>query len=224
MSTTTKKKTAQGVRYTDAQKKEIVDFATSHNVVNGRGGQSAASNKFKVSPISVAAWMKGSGATKAAKAPKTAKAPKAAKAPKVAKAPKTAKAIKAPKAPKAADKGKPGIRYTTEQKQEVVDFVASYNSDNNRGGQSKAATKFGISPITVMAWLKAAGIKKVGNKVAAAAPAPASAKAAKNASSSASGSFNAKLTTLLAMSEEIASAEAALAQLKGKFSSLKASL
>ena len=79
-----------------------------------------------------------------------------------------------------------------------------------------------------MAWLKAAGIKKVGNKVAAAAPAPApapaSAKAAKNASSSASGSFNAKLTTLLAMSEEIASAEAALAQLKGKFSSLKASL
>lgn len=218
MSTTTKKKTAQGVRYTDAQKKEIVDFATSHNVVNGRGGQSAASNKFKVSPISVAAWMKGSGATKAAKAPKTAKAPKAAKAP------KTANATKAPKAPKAADKGKPGIRYTTEQKQEVVDFVANYNSDNNRGGQSKAATKFGISPITVMAWLKAAGIKKVGNKVAAAAAAPASAKAAKNASSSASGSFNAKLTTLLAMSEEIASAEAALAQLKGKFSSLKASL
>ena len=219
MSTTTKKKTAQGVRYTDAQKKEIVDFATSHNVVNGRGGQSAASNKFKVSPISVAAWMKGSGATKAAKAPKVAKAPKAAKAP------KTANATKAPKAPKAADKGKPGIRYTTEQKQEVVDFVASYNFDNNRGGQSKAATKFGISPITVMAWLKAAGIKKVGNKVAAAAAAaPASAKAARNASSSASGSFNAKLTTLLAMSEEIASAEAALAQLKGKFSSLKASL
>ena len=79
-----------------------------------------------------------------------------------------------------------------------------------------------------MAWLKAAGVKKSSKKAAkksarAARPAKA-AKAAKKASSSASVSFDAKLGSLLTLSKEIAKAEAALAQLKGKFSSLKASL
>jgi DNA-binding transcriptional regulator YdaS (Cro superfamily) len=209
MSTTTKNKTAKGVRYTDAQKKEIVDFVASHNAANGRGGQSAAVNKFNVSPISVAAWMTSAGATKAAKPAKTAKAPKAAKAGKAA---------------KTAGKSKPGTRYTAEQKQEVTDFVASYNAENGRGGQSKAAAKFSVSPITVMAWLKAAGVKKSSKKALkkdtrAAAPAK-SAKGTKTAS----GGSDAKLGTLLALIKEIATAEAALAQLNGKFRSLQASL
>jgi DNA-binding transcriptional regulator YdaS (Cro superfamily) len=209
MSTTTKNKTAKGVRYTDAQKKEIVDFVASHNAANGRGGQSAAVNKFNVSPISVAAWMTSAGATKAAKPAKTAKAPKAAKAGKAA---------------KTAGKSKPGTRYTAEQKQEVTDFVASYNAENGRGGQSKAAAKFSVSPITVMAWLKAAGVKKSSKKALkkdtrAAAPAK-SAKGTK----AASGGSDAKLGTLLALIKEIATAEAALAQLNGKFRSLQASL
>jgi hypothetical protein len=225
MSTTPKKNTPQRVRYTDAQKKEIVDFATSHNAAKGRGGQSAAANKFKVSPISVAAWMNGPGAPKVAKVAKVAKAPKAAKA---AKAPKAPKAAKARKAAKRAGKSKVGTRYTAEQKKEVVDFTVAYNAANGRGGQSKAAAKFKVSPLTVMAWLKAAGVKKSSKKAAkksarAARPAKA-AKAAKKASSSASVSFDAKLSSLLTLSKEIAKAEAALAQLKGKFSSLKASL
>jgi hypothetical protein len=228
MSTTPKKNTPQRVRYTDAQKKEIVDFATSHNAAKGRGGQSAAANKFKVSPISVAAWMNGPGAPKVAKVAKVAKAPKAAKAAKAPKAPKAPKAAKARKAAKRAGKSKVGTRYTAEQKKEVVDFTVAYNAANGRGGQSKAAAKFKVSPLTVMAWLKAAGVKKSSKKAAkksarAARPAKA-AKAAKKASSSASVSFDAKLSSLLTLSKEIAKAEAALAQLKGKFSSLKASL
>jgi hypothetical protein len=222
MSTTPKKNTPQRVRYTDAQKKEIVDFATSHNAAKGRGGQSAAANKFKVSPISVAAWMNGPGA------PKVAKVAKVAKAAKAPKAPKAPKAAKARKAAKRAGKSKVGTRYTAEQKKEVVDFTVAYNAANGRGGQSKAAAKFKVSPLTVMAWLKAAGVKKSSKKAAkksarAARPAKA-AKAAKKASSSASVSFDAKLSSLLTLSKEIAKAEAALAQLKGKFSSLKASL
>ncbi len=215
MSTTPKKNTAQRVRYTDAQKKEVVDFAVSYNTANGRGGQSEAAKKFKISPISVAAWMKGAGAPKAAKATKAAK---------------VSKAVKAPKAAKSASKSKVGTRYTAEQKKEVVDFTVAYNAANGRGGQSKAASKFKVSPLTVMAWLKAAGVigspKKAAKKGRAAAPAKVAkaAKAAKKASPSTSGSFDAKLGALLALSKEISKAEAAIAQLKGKFSSLKASL
>jgi transposase-like protein len=39
-------------RYSDAKKKEILDFVESQ----GRGGQSAAVKKFKVSPITINAW------------------------------------------------------------------------------------------------------------------------------------------------------------------------
>ncbi len=109
MSTTTKNKSLKGVRYTDAQKKEVVDFALSYNAANGRGGQSKAAEKFKISQITIASWLKAAGASapkaaseeKAPKAAKAAKAPKAAKAAKAPKAPKAPKAAKAPKAPKA---------------------------------------------------------------------------------------------------------------------------
>jgi DNA-binding transcriptional regulator YdaS (Cro superfamily) len=212
MSTTTKKKSTKGIRYTDAQKKEVIDFAVSYNAANGRGGQSKAAAKFGVSQLTVAGWLKSSGTPKAAKAPAAAKAPKA---PKAAKAPKKAK----------AGKSKAGTRYTDEQKKEVVDFAVGYNEANGRGGQSKAAAKFKISPLTVVAWLKAAGVKggaKKGTaKVAKAVKAP---KAAKTATAPVSGSFDAKLTSLLAMSKEITKAEAELAKLVSKFNAAKASL
>ncbi|MEY4569487.1 MAG: hypothetical protein RLZZ398_926 [Verrucomicrobiota bacterium] len=219
MSNTPKKNTAQSIRYTAEQKKEIVDFAVSYNAQNGRGGQSAAVNKFNVSPISVAAWMKGAGASKTVKAPKPAKAAKAPKVAKAAKAPKAEKAPKVAKAPKTA--AKVGTRYTAEEKQEVVDFVANYNAENGRGGQSKAAAKFGVSPITVMAWLKAAGVNKSSAKALKTDTAPA--KVEKGTKTASVGS-DAKLVTLLALIKEIATAEAALAQLNGKFRSLQASL
>jgi transposase-like protein len=215
MSNTTNKASSKGVRYTDAQKKEVVDFTVDYNSANGRGGQSKASEKFNVSQLTISGWLKAAGAS-------ASKAPKAAKASKVAKAPKAAKAAKGKVATKTSS------RYTPEQKQEVIDFVIAYNKANGRGGPSNASKKFSISPLTVVAWLKAAGETTVknssrkGDKVAKAAK-PAKG-AAVTKSNSGSGSINTKLASLLALSTEIADAETKLAQLQAKFSSLKASL
>ncbi|NJM37561.1 MAG: hypothetical protein HC845_06705 [Akkermansiaceae bacterium] len=198
MSTSTKKPT-KGIRYSDAQKKEIIDFVIAYNSENGRGGQSQAAEKFNISPITLAAWQKAAGIS----------------APKKSKAPKKTKSAKASKVGRAS-------RYSEEQKQEVIDFAVAYNEANGRGGQSKAATKFKISPITVMAWLKAAGVKSSDKgskaKVSKVAKAPKAAKSAKG------GNLDAKLSALLALSKQIAKTESELAQLNAKFRTLKASL
>jgi len=206
MSTSAKKKTAKGIRYTDAQKQEVVEFATNYNATNSRGGQSKAAEKFGISPLTVAAWLAASGAPKPAK--KAPKAPKAAKA------------------AKAKGDSRVGTRYTPEQKQEVTDFVASYNQENGRGGQSQAATKFGISPLTVMAWLKASGAPKAGKKIkggkaAKAAKAP---KAVVQSSGATGSGFSAKLSALDGLYKQIQRAESDLVDLKAKFASLKASI
>ena len=47
-----------------------------------------------------------------------------------------------------------GKRYSKEEKQEVVDFVVEYNSENNgRGGVANACRKFGATAITINAWM-----------------------------------------------------------------------
>ena len=210
MSTTPKKTSTKGIRYTDAQKKEVVDFAVNYNAANGRGGQSKAAEKFNISQLTIAGWLKSSGTPAPAKAAKVAKAAKPAKVAKKA---------------KAEGASKVGTRYTDEQKQEVVDFTVAYNEANGRGGQSKAAAKFGVSPLTVMAWLKSAGVKGGAKKVAVKAPKAAkAAKPAKVAKSSSGSDFDSKLSALQALRKEIASAEAALDKLNAKFDSLKASL
>jgi hypothetical protein len=186
MSTKAKKASGTGVRYTDAQKKEVVDFVAQYNSANGRGGQSAAFAKYKVTPLTIATWIKAFGGGKASK---PAKAVKAVKAEKPAKAAKAAKPAKAEKAAKPA-KGK-GVRYTAEQKQEVVDFVSSYNEANGRGGQSQAAKKYNLSVLTVSAWLKALGGKKKGAK-------PVAAKAVKAAKAGKIDSTNRELEALKA--------------------------
>lgn len=160
MSTKNKKASPTGVRYTDAQKKEVVAFVEQYNSANGRGGQSAAAAKFKVTPLTISAWIKALGAP-------------AAKGKKAVKVVKAAKAVK-------AGTTKKGIRYSPEQKKEVVDFVSSYNAANGRGGQSQAAKKFKLSVLTVSAWLKAAGSKKA-PKAAKAVQAAKPVKAAKAA-------------------------------------------
>lgn len=139
-----------GVRYTDAQKQEIVKFVADYNAAKGRGGQSAAVKKYKTSPITITAWIKAAGTkpTVAKTSAKTTKASTPAKAPKAAKASKTAKPVK---------KGR-GVRYAPEKKKEVVDFVAAHNKTHGRGGQSKAAKKFKLSMLTVASWLKNAGL------------------------------------------------------------------
>lgn len=240
MSITTKKKAVQTIRYTDAQKKEVVDFVVNHNAANKSGGQSTAVIKFKISPITIASWLKAAGVS----APKVkAKAKKASKAKKAAQPKATPKVEAPPSIPEKAvaslptkdvatsstkaaptkatpNKANVVIRYTPQQKAEVLAFVASYNAANGRGGQSTAATKFNISPITVMAWIKAAGALKAETKAETKDVKPAAtAKTPVN-----SNGINAKLTALLALSNQITKAETELAKLNAKFSSLKATL
>ncbi|MGL4399469.1 MAG: hypothetical protein ACRCXD_06350 [Luteolibacter sp.] len=212
MSNTTIPKASKSVRYTDTQKKEVTDFILSYNAANGRGGQSKAAEKFKISQITIASWLKSAGAS-APKAAAKVKTPKAAKAPKPAKA---AKKPKAAKATKSSGKGKVGKRYTDEQKAEITDFVAAYNSANGRGGQSKAAEKFKVSPLTVMAWLKSSGGKVKAKK--------STSKVAKSPTGAVSSAFDAKLASLLALSKEISKTEAALVQMNAKFNKMKAAL
>ena len=60
-----------------------------------------------------------------------------------------------------------GIRYTPQKKAEVVNFVHAYNAKNGRGGQSAAAAKFGITQLTISAWLKKTGSAPKTGKAAA---------------------------------------------------------
>ncbi len=53
----TRKKGNTGKRYTDAQKREILDFVNSQ----GRGGITAAGKKYGVSYIALRRWMNGAG-------------------------------------------------------------------------------------------------------------------------------------------------------------------
>lgn len=208
MSSKSKKAKSLGVRYTPEQKKEIVEFVQQYNEANGRGGQSAAVSKFKVTPITIGAWLKAAGVSK-----KKGKPAKAAKAAKPAKAKKKA----AKKAKGGAKKGTKGAgkRYSAAEKQEVIDFVNSYNASNGRGGQSEAARKFNISILTVSAWLK-----KSGNKVAKSGKAVAAAKSSAKVSSA----LTAKVASLIQMSDRIQKAELELAKLRAGYESLKSSI
>lgn len=189
MSTNIKKAPATGVRYSDAKKKEIVNFVSAYNNKNGRGGQSAAANKYGVTPLTISGWLKAAGIA----------APNKKKTAKVAK--KVTKAAK--QSVKKVAKGKNskmGIRYSPEQKQQVVDFVKSYNEVNGRGGQNQAAKKFKLSVLTVAAWLRAAGVKKPSRKKITSKAGKVTGKATKNSAMKNTGdiaAFKAALINLI---------------------------
>jgi transposase-like protein len=191
----TKKKTSTGVRYTDAEKQEVVAFVAKYNTDNGRGGQSAAAKKFKVTPLTVAAWLKAAG--------KPAKNKAAAKPAKAAKAPAPVKGTRGGKGVASSKKGK---RYTTEQKQEVIDFVNEHNAHNGRGGQSRAAAHFGLSVLTVSSWLK--NPKMGGRGGAAAVPA----------------NLVSKVNELIELGGKINEAEAELKSLRARYERVKSSI
>jgi len=123
-----------------------------------------------------------------------------------------------------ASSGKKRTRqvYTSEQKAEVIAFVNNHNSENGRGGQATAATKFGISPITVSSWLKVPTEKapkaskvtqyvKPSLKQKAAAISPVS-------------RYTAKIEELIDVAKQIDRAESELAGMKLKFNNLTSSL
>ncbi len=49
------------MRYDDKKKAEVVAFVKKYNEENGRGGQTAAKQKYKISPISIANWLTKAG-------------------------------------------------------------------------------------------------------------------------------------------------------------------
>lgn len=117
---------------------------------------------------------------------------------------------------KSASKGK---RYTDAEKREIVSFVEKVNSEKGRGGQSAAAKKYGISQLTIASWLKSG----LSGSASAPASSPASGGATSKAAAARSG-ISSKLSTLLALGNEIEKAEKELAKMKAKFNSIKASL
>lgn len=49
---------AKGRRYTAKEKAEIIAYVDKVNAEKGRGGQSAASKKFKISPLTISSWIR----------------------------------------------------------------------------------------------------------------------------------------------------------------------
>ena len=214
------------MRYSDAQKNEVVSFVVQYNSKNGRGGQSAAAKKFKVTPLTISAWLKAAGVAKAGKAAPKKSAKKAAKKTKPAKAVKKAKAPKGVKKAKAAGKKGRGSRYTPEKKQEILDYVTAYNTKHGRGGQSKAVAKYKVSPITCAAWLKAAGIKSPKGAVKKGKPAKAAkvAKVKKATKAAAPAGLAGKVSSLIALNEQVRKAETELEKLYQKHDALMVSI
>lgn len=129
-----------------------------------------------------------------------------------------------------SSKSSKGKRYAPKEKEEILAFVASVNEAKGRGGQSAAAEKFNISPLTISNWIKQAGkpAKKAGRPPKAASAkatkgtkAPKAAKSAKRASG---GNFASNLRRLADLHEQISKTEAQLNKLRAEYSSLKGKL
>ena len=110
-----------------------------------------------------------------------------------------------------------GKRYTTAEKQEVLDYVASVDSDKGRGGVAAAARKFGITPLTVTAWKKRFGTD------ASSAPARASNKETSASVSAARGatSQSRALHRLGEILDSIAAHKAKIETLEKEYAKLK---
>jgi transposase-like protein len=58
MSTKSTVNSAKGKRYSEKEKADIIAFVEKVNAEKGRGGQSAASAKFKISQLTISSWLK----------------------------------------------------------------------------------------------------------------------------------------------------------------------
>ena len=95
------------------------------------------------------------------------------------------------------------VRYDQKKKDEVVAFILDYNQKNGRGGQSAAAKKFKITPITISNWLKKAGVKgKKKKKVAKRKSAPRSPRRSSGSKSSILGRMMKIQTQIESLQEE----------------------
>ena len=77
MSTKKVANASKGHRYTAQEKDEILAYVEQVNSEKGRGGQSAASKKYKISPLTISSWIKargGSSSSSASSSPSAASA------------------------------------------------------------------------------------------------------------------------------------------------------
>ena len=112
-------------------------------------------------------------------------------------------------APKAKKKGK---RYTAEEKTDILAFVEKFNTENGRGGQTAAKGKYGVSSLSLAAWMKAGKLTAgPGNKSGQKA---ASQKGAKGST------FARSIKAITVLGGQIEKAEADLAKLQAKFRKL----
>lgn len=97
-------------------------------------------------------------------------------------------------------------RYTPEEKQAVLDFIAERKTQNKRGAQKEAAAQFGISTVTISSWMKASKVKRGRKPGTKNTPAPKSLPLA--------SAQPADLRRLAAVLEEIAELEAQTTKLE----------
>lgn len=222
MSSQSSKKTT-ALRYTEEEKKEIVDFVLAYNAANKRGGQAKATQKYNVSPVTLNSWLKTSEASTVSKmAKKTSK-----RVAKAAKESANKELEEVPPAGAAASEelvaqdaapemqiapGGKGRRYSSAEKHHILDFIEEYNQTHGRGGQSQAAAKFRVSVMTISGWRKSlAGSFR-------------SRKSAGSINSGVSAALVSKVSNLIEIGNQIRQAETDLAKLKHKFDSLSATI
>jgi transposase-like protein len=137
--------------FDDGTKSEILAFAAQN-------GKPKAIKKYKVGYAMLASWgnnkalVKGANAQNKMKADATPELPMSGES--------------SEPAPKKKSSGK---RYTDQEKQEIVSFVARHNEENGRGGQSAAGKKFGVSALSISTWIKKFGSSSPSPKPTAAA-------------------------------------------------------
>jgi len=133
-----------------------------------------------------------------------------------------------------SSKSNKGKRYTAKEREEILAFVASVNEAKGRGGQSAAAVKYKVSPLTIGNWVKQSGAspkRKNAKATAKKAPKTKAAKTAKTAraakapaKAATAGSFAVNLRRLADLHDQIQKAEGQLTKLRAEYGVLKGKL
>lgn len=109
-------------------------------------------------------------------------------------------------------------RYDQKTKDEVVSFIQSFNEENGRGGQSAAAKKWKLNPITVKAWLEKAGVASPGKS------AKKKRKGGKSASSAATPKASRSVNSTEDVLKRLIAIQKEIGSLQKEYDSLKAKL
>jgi len=136
-----------------------------------------------------------------------------------------------------SSKSNKGKRYSAKEREEILAFVTSVNEAKGRGGQSAAAAKYQVSPLTIGNWFKKSGAapkakapkaKTVKVKAPKAnAPKVKAVKAAKAPAKTTTiggSSFAANLRRLADLHDQIQQAEGQLDKLRAEYGALKGKL